>query len=689
MRLLTPRSAPLTFAAPRSRAWRILLVIGTSLTACGHAESRPALSADGRPKIASFTATPSALPTGGGSAVLAWQVSGATMVAIDNGVGTVTGSSVSVNVTATKVFTLTASNASGSTQASTAVYVDSGAVGWDPAAGTFSAMMSPQDGETLVPSAAGLIDLRLVAAARDASGFATQVRFMVDSDPSPLLTVNLGDGGTSADALATSADFWVYRGFASRALTPGTHAIFARATVSGTTLDSPPVVITVETPAYGQTKVLSANVTDLAGAGLATIVGSPGSRIRIEGAGFSITGSSPVNWQYVDFYNVGSASTPDTTSLSVIASSDTINVQNCRFFYSNPTQFVVNGSASASIRGNTWASNVRQLAGQFPADAGSPTATQVVALGGTSTAAKVFAGNNIGAGYVRIVSGTQNWTLGGDAEADANVMIGPRIGWYFEGSTAGRNSTVVGNYTHFPYWGGWSQAANYELNGTTALIEKNIIIFSSWPIRGAEAEFRYNLVIANNEGGIWPSGNSYIHHNLFVGNSGDRAAVYAIYGGSNRVYNNTFDFLNGVDMGGQYSGVLLTSGSLDLESNIFANITVTSNPGVIINSGGTMTAGYNDLWNATGPSLYSGVSPGTGATTANPQWVDAATHYFYWSLSDVWRRVKTPRQILADYRARYTPTAPLGGDTSAFGAGNTIGAIGATGAAAAYDLFGK
>lgn len=66
-----------------------------------------------KPLIASFTATPSTLPVGGGTTKLEWQVTGADSISIDNGVGVVTGTSKDVNVTATKTFTLTATNANG------------------------------------------------------------------------------------------------------------------------------------------------------------------------------------------------------------------------------------------------------------------------------------------------------------------------------------------------------------------------------------------------------------------------------------------------------------------------------------------------------------------------------------------------------------------------------------------------
>ncbi len=78
------------------------------------------------PDVNFFTASPSNLPINGGSATLSWDVTGFTELSIDHGVGTVTNrSSISVNVTQTTTFTLTASNVIGSTtaQATVTVYV--------------------------------------------------------------------------------------------------------------------------------------------------------------------------------------------------------------------------------------------------------------------------------------------------------------------------------------------------------------------------------------------------------------------------------------------------------------------------------------------------------------------------------------------------------------------------------------
>ena len=75
------------------------------------------------PSISSFIATPSTL-TVGQSSVLSWIVSGATSLSLDNGVGTVTGTSKVVSPTVTTTYTLTATNAAGSVTATATVTVN-------------------------------------------------------------------------------------------------------------------------------------------------------------------------------------------------------------------------------------------------------------------------------------------------------------------------------------------------------------------------------------------------------------------------------------------------------------------------------------------------------------------------------------------------------------------------------------
>jgi hypothetical protein len=78
------------------------------------------------PTITTFTASPTTLSSGGGSVTLAWNVTGASTLSIDNGVGAVspaTVGSTSVAVTDTTPFTLTAMNSVGTSTATATVTV--------------------------------------------------------------------------------------------------------------------------------------------------------------------------------------------------------------------------------------------------------------------------------------------------------------------------------------------------------------------------------------------------------------------------------------------------------------------------------------------------------------------------------------------------------------------------------------
>ena len=75
------------------------------------------------PTITAFAAAPASI-TAGQSSTISWTVSGATGLSLDNGIGSVTGTSTrAVSPTATTTYLLTATNAAGSVTASTTVSV--------------------------------------------------------------------------------------------------------------------------------------------------------------------------------------------------------------------------------------------------------------------------------------------------------------------------------------------------------------------------------------------------------------------------------------------------------------------------------------------------------------------------------------------------------------------------------------
>jgi len=75
------------------------------------------------PMISVFSASPSSISSGQ-STTLSWTISNATEISIDNGIGTVTGNSVTMKPTKTTLYTLTATNDSGPVTAMVQVTVD-------------------------------------------------------------------------------------------------------------------------------------------------------------------------------------------------------------------------------------------------------------------------------------------------------------------------------------------------------------------------------------------------------------------------------------------------------------------------------------------------------------------------------------------------------------------------------------
>lgn len=97
---------------------RVAMAVTIVATAVGCSGGGPGTTTTpgNAPAISSFSASPTSIISGQGG-VLAWSVTGATTLSINDGLGTVTGDSDSVTPTSTTTYTLTATNASGSTTA--------------------------------------------------------------------------------------------------------------------------------------------------------------------------------------------------------------------------------------------------------------------------------------------------------------------------------------------------------------------------------------------------------------------------------------------------------------------------------------------------------------------------------------------------------------------------------------------
>ena len=658
---------------------------GAGITGSGGSGGTAAMEPPSKnPVILSYTASPANLPAGGGMVTLTWNVQQATTLSIDQNVGAVTGTSTMINVAATTIFTLTATNSDGMTTATTAAVI-----GQNPSSmgNRYAAMIAPAQGESFAAPAT----LRVFAAGHDPlidtnkpseglGGNASKVQFFVD------------------DALAlevdgANAEYWVFKGFIT-GVAAGMHRVSARAiyTNPDLVLDSPPVLITVTTPTYDKTVTLTADVT-LSGATGYELIGSADKRVKLDGNGHSISSADgatgPFTLKFVDVYDLGDAT--DTSKSAVdVTTSGAVTIEDSIVDTSN--SFNVGTNGAASIQRNLFRSNMRQPLGQAPRSAGTGPSYPAMHITGTSTMPKTFASNNIGAGWIHFENAS-NWTVGGDVDAASNIAIGARAGIWAEMSA---NMLIKRNYTHHVYYGGWSQGSNYELSSTpTMTVENNVINDSSWPVRGVACEFRYNLVVGAGHEFLWADSNASVHHNIFVGGQSDIASLDLINNPTNvQIYNNTIDGLLYTDF---VTALQITGGAAAFSSNLILN--APHPPGAaqgaaVTISGGALTTDYNAFAGPQTVDYSDGRTPAhdlsfpdaSGAQLTAPPTAD-----FDLDEATIWNRTTSVRDILAQYRMKYLPKvgSPLidKGDPAG-GTGNDVGCVGA-GTANAADLFGQ
>jgi len=168
---------------------------------------------------------------------------------------------------------------------------------------------------------------------------------------------------------------------------------------------------------------------------------------------------------------------------------------------------------------------------------------------------------------------THDWTIGGPTDADSNVLIGPRAAFEVIETS---NVLVEGNFVNHNYYGGWSQGQLLELNDSHPItVEHNVLMDSSWPVRGISGEseanpgiFAYNLVLEAGHEWMVPGDHAFIHHNIFVGGENDVAGIMQYYENNDRIENNTFDgMLDPLDR----AAIIWEKGHTTLDSNAFLN----------------------------------------------------------------------------------------------------------------------
>jgi hypothetical protein len=170
---------------------------------------------------------------------------------------------------------------------------------------------------------------------------------------------------------------------------------------------------------------------------------------------------------------------------------------------------------------------------------------------GSSTAPKVFQGNRVYRSGI-LVTG-KNWKIGGESDAESNLVIGLRAAL----DAFGEGTVVRGNYVHvlmprtaeYPYW---SQVSTFT-SAKGAMAEQNVIRDGEWIVQFVEGEFRHNLICDINDHNLLRNGSTgRIHHNIFVAGKPDHppgqmgGCIFIVYPPKDgeqgaEIYNNTFD----------------------------------------------------------------------------------------------------------------------------------------------------
>jgi hypothetical protein len=386
-----------------------------------------------------------------------------------------------------------------------------------------------------------------------------------------------------------------------------------------------------------------------------------------------------------------------------------VDVEDSVFEATGAMHLAIDGSGDVTIRNNEFrASNLIKF---VPSN---PGASPVLQLSGKNAKKKLFEGNRIGAGILRFEN-TSAWLVGGDSDAQSNVLIGPRCVLALANC---RDMRVVGNYIHHEYRGTWSQGYNFYCeNSERILAEHNVLRASSWPLQSFGGEFRYNLMV--DSGHNWvrtlTSGTQF-HHNLLV-HTGDPYGTgmnAGLWLYNNRtdvaIYNNTFDGGAPVARDFNCPVIALSTGCTlsTLRNNVFTGVAAISRlaNNAIVARGGlekddgprVASADYNCFFHPQAPTAAS-YDPGLVAQKdagahdvhADPKFAEGRLIPYSINEADVWNRKHTVSQVLALYRRRYVPAAGsplLNAGDPADGKGSYIGAIG-PGAGAPNDRFGR
>jgi hypothetical protein len=527
------------------------------------------------------------------------------------------------------------------------------------------------------------------------------------------LTVSFFLNGQAAGSYTGSAARNGYFALTVNNVAAGTYAITAQIiTTQNRTVTSAPVTVFVDDPlpSSGQAFNLTSDVV-LSGSQSTAFAGTASNHCAINGNGFQIrsadgfTGS--LNISYCDIRGLGTATNPAVNV--TVNGAGSVQLTGNVFDTSGTVSIGANDQAQAVVRNNEFRENTLVPVTSLPTDYGGETLPVFYATG-NSSAQKFFQGNNVGLSTV-VFDGTRNWLIGGDTDAESNVLIGVRCGFTIHGSS---NMVLRGNYSQHNYPHRMSQGLNFELQGDGFLAEHNVIRSSSWPVRGMGGELRYNLIDASgNSDQVFqaPMSNTNIHHNVFSFTVSQTfyspgAGVKLIYNVDNVQFHHNVMDGGGTFMGFSGSPISVTSGSFmgSVRNNVFYNFASLA--------GGPVLAGdynessnpplprlrysdYNDFFNPDAPNQTNyglgviGVTPGAAGYGmhdlgglnghVNPKFTQPTAIPFPFRPEDIWSRTRKVSDVLSAYRVMYSPApgSPLiGTGDPQDGSGGNIGAVG-------------
>jgi len=505
----------------------------------------------------------------------------------------------------------------------------------------------------------------------------------------------------------------------------GTYAITAQITTTqNRVVTSAPVTVFVDNPPVSSGPVfnLTSDVV-LSGSQSVTYAGTTSNPCAINGNGFQIRSASGFSGSLtISNCNIRGLGTATNPSINVtVNGSGSVQLTGNVFDTFGTVAIGSNDQSQVAVRNNEFRENTLVPVTSLPIEYSGAT-LPVFSATGNSSAQKYFQGNNVGLSTVAFDS-TRNWLIGGSTDAESNVLMGVRCGFTVNESS---NMVLRGNYSQHNYPHRMSQGNNFQLDGDGFLVEHNVIRSSSWPVRGMGGELRYNLIDASGNsdeiiGG--PMSNTNIHHNVIV-----FTVSQTLYGpgvGLRLLY--TVDGVqfhnNSMDGGGTFmefygAPISVENGAMlgSLRNNVFYDFATQTGP-VLAGAVGESTnpplqrmryADYNDFYNPDAGSQTNyglgvvGVSPGAAGYGLhdlggfnghmNPKFAQPTAIPFPFLPEDIWNRTKKVSDVLATYRAMYTPASgsPLiGSGDPQDGPGGNIGAIGNGEASDQFGLFGS